>query len=185
MDSAAAAAGTSKLVSGMSDIGSASAAGGKTEKLYVAIRSRPLNARELGTNASEAWRIDETDHTIVPCNTKESGGSNQTFQFDEVFGADASTNTVYSKCASNVIHSALKGVSGTVFAYGQTSSGKTFTMQGVIARAIEDIFTQRKEHHTERQYTISMSYIEIYNEEIRDLLNPKSGTNLKVHDDGV
>lgn len=52
---------------------------------------------------------------------------------DEVFGTDASTATVYTKCASNVIHSALKGVSGTVFAYGQTSSGKTFTYDPITS----------------------------------------------------
>lgn len=80
---AAATAGSGGKPSGdTATAAAASGAGaGKTEKLYVAIRSRPLNARELAASSTEAWRIDETDHTIVPCNTKESGGSNQTFQF--------------------------------------------------------------------------------------------------------
>lgn len=82
----------------------------------------------------------------------------------------------------------MEGYNGTVFAYGQTSSGKTYTMMGdfanpgVIPRAIEDVFAYIQENSNQREFLLRVSYLEIYNETIRDLLSPEN-QDLKIHED--
>lgn len=82
----------------------------------------------------------------------------------------------------------MEGYNGTVFAYGQTSSGKTYTMMGdqespgVIPRAIEDVFAYIQENSNQREFLLRVSYLEIYNETIRDLLSPEN-QDLKLHED--
>eukprot|EP00466_Bigelowiella_natans_P018008 jgi/Bigna1/40706/e_gw1.45.20.1 len=103
------------------------------------------------------------------------------FTFDQVFDDGNNTDDIYTSVAQSVIQSALQGVNGTIFAYGQTSSGKTYSMSGIIKRAVDEIF-DHIQNCEERQFRVQMSYMEIYNEVIKDLMNPDSGT-LKVHED--
>jgi centromeric protein E len=92
---------------------------------------------------------------------------------------------VYDSVARDVVQSSLNGFNGTVFAYGQTSTGKTYTMlgtndePGIMPLAITDIF-QKITNDPAREYLLRISYIEIYNENIRDLLQP-TNDNLKIH----
>ena len=95
---------------------------------------------------------------------------------------------MYEISGKNVIQSVLQGFNGTIFAYGQTSSGKTFTMtgsqndEGIIPRMIETIFKHIDESDEEVEFMIKVSIVEIYNEKIRDLLDI-SKTDLKVRED--
>ncbi|KAF9579272.1 hypothetical protein BGW38_004531 [Lunasporangiospora selenospora] len=94
---------------------------------------------------------------------------------------------IYGTSVKNLVQSAMEGYNGTVFAYGQTSSGKTYTMSGneqqpgITPRAIEDIFKYIREN-PDREFLLRVSYLEIYNESIRDLLSPESN-DLRIHED--
>ncbi|KAH9611631.1 hypothetical protein KSS87_010325 [Heliosperma pusillum] len=106
---------------------------------------------------------------------------------NKVFGATAATEEVYDVAARPVVKSAMEGVNGTVFAYGVTSSGKTHTMHGdqscpgIIPLAIKDVFSIIQETPG-REFLLRVSYLEIYNEVINDLLDP-TGQNLRVRED--
>ncbi|XP_051822670.1 centromere-associated protein E [Antechinus flavipes] len=97
------------------------------------------------------------------------------FSLDRVFHTDETTEKVYEEIAVPIIRSAIQGYNGTIFAYGQTASGKTYTMMGsadglgVIPKAVNDIFKKIKEI-PEREFLLRVSYMEIYNETITDLL---------------
>ena len=109
------------------------------------------------------------------------------YVFDATFGADSTQQEVYEKTTKSLIQSVLDGFHATVFAYGATGSGKTYTMVGTpehpgcMARALNELF-ETMEKATEAVYKVTMSYLEIYNENIRDLLNPSSG-HLELRDD--
>ncbi|KAL6081104.1 hypothetical protein STEG23_005435, partial [Scotinomys teguina] len=134
----------------------------------VCVRVRPLNSREeLGEATHVYWK---TDNNAI---YQSDGG--KSFSFDRVFHSNETTKNVYEEIAVPIINSAIQGYNGTIFAYGQTASGKTHTMMGsedclgVIPRAIHDIF-QRIKKFPEREFLLRVSYMEIYNETITDLL---------------
>ncbi|XP_057649265.1 centromere-associated protein E [Chionomys nivalis] len=135
----------------------------------VCVRVRPLNSREeeLGEDAHVYWKTES--------NTIYQSDGGKSFNFDRVFHSNESTKNVYEEIAVPIINSAIQGYNGTIFAYGQTASGKTHTMMGsedcvgVIPRAIHDIF-QRIKKFPEREFLLRVSYMEIYNETITDLL---------------
>ena len=110
------------------------------------------------------------------------GKGNTFFTYDRIFDEDSSTQEVYEGVAQEIVHSVVRGLNGTIFAYGQTSSGKTFTMQGdgentktpgIVQMAARDLFDLMGESQN-RVFLMRVSYLEIYQEEIRDLLNPES-----------
>ncbi|XP_041515601.1 centromere-associated protein E isoform X2 [Microtus oregoni] len=135
----------------------------------VCVRVRPLNSREeeLGEDAHVYWKTES--------NTIYQSDGGKSFNFDRVFHSNEPTKNVYEEIAVPIINSAIQGYNGTIFAYGQTASGKTHTMMGsedcvgVIPRAIHDIF-QRIKKFPEREFLLRVSYMEIYNETITDLL---------------
>lgn len=101
------------------------------------------------------------------------------FTYDRIFDQDCTNEEVYLGVARELVHSVVRGLNGTVFAYGQTSSGKTYTMQGgeneespgIVQMAARDLFTVMDETR-DRVFLMRVSYLEIYQEEIRDLLRP-------------
>lgn len=106
---------------------------------------------------------------------------------DHIFSPSISENRViFEAVAKDIVNSTLEGFNGTIFAYGQTSAGKTFTMKGtaqnagIIPCAIAYIFDEIKKSPN-RDYNLRCSYLEIYNEVITDLLQVKN-TNLKIHE---
>ncbi|XP_039704802.1 centromere-associated protein E isoform X3 [Pteropus medius] len=135
----------------------------------VCVRVRPLNSREeaLGEATQVYWKTD--NNAIYQVDGSKS------FNFDRVFHSNETTKNVYEEIAVPIIDSAIQGYNGTVFAYGQTASGKTYTMMGsddylgVIPRAIQDIF-QKIKKFPDREFLLRVSYMEIYNETITDLL---------------
>ncbi|XP_022765764.1 kinesin-like protein NACK1 [Durio zibethinus] len=153
----------------------------KEEKIVVTVRLRPLSKREQQAKDQVAWDCVD-DHTIVSKHpSQERTAQPSSFTFDKVFGPSCLTETVYEE-VKNVALSALVGINATIFAYGQTSSGKTFTMRGITEKAVNDIY-QHIMNTPERDFTIKISGLEIYNENVRDLLNSESGRNLKLLDD--
>lgn len=111
--------------------------------------------------------------------------------FDRVFDMNSNQKEVYDVAAKPIIDSVLEGFNGTIFAYGQTSSGKTHTMsgqienvelQGVIPRMVRTVFNRIESASDTIEYSVKVSMIEIYMEKIRDLIDP-SKDNLKVHED--
>ena len=113
----------------------------------------------------------------------------KTFTFDAVFGPNVEQKYIYDICASDVVESVLNGYNGTIFAYGQTGAGKTHTMEGkpdppslrgIIPNTFQHIFDYVAEA-SDLQFLVRASYLEIYNESIRDLLSkdPKNSLELK------
>jgi len=154
-----------------------------SDNIRVAIRVRPLIKRENDFHLQTHWRVDR--NTITQLNNGKVT-ANSSYSFDRIFDVTNTTQDVYDDFGRPTVLSAMDGFNGTLFAYGQTSSGKTYTMmgdqqnEGVIPKAVGEIYDYI-EKHPSREFLIRVSYMEIYNEEIKDLLNP-SKTNLKVHE---
>ncbi|CAL9083608.1 unnamed protein product [Musa textilis] len=145
------------------------------ERIYVAVRARPLSSEE---SKSSPWRISGNSIYLPSQSTK--------FEFDRIFGEDRKTVDVYEVRTKEIVASAVTGFNGTVFAYGQTNSGKTHTMRGSVAEpgiiplAVHDLFLSIQED-MDREFLVRMSYMEIYNEEINDLLAPEH-RKLQIHE---
>ncbi|KAK4424110.1 Kinesin-like protein KIN-7D, mitochondrial [Sesamum alatum] len=151
------------------------------DSISVTIRFRPLSEREYQRGDEIAWYAD--GDKIV----RNEYNPTTAYAFDRVFGPNTNTQEVYEVAARPVVKAAMEGVNGTVFAYGVTSSGKTHTMHGdqnspgIIPLAIKDVFSIIQETPG-REFLLRVSYLEIYNEVINDLLDP-TGQNLRVRED--
>ncbi|KAL3572816.1 hypothetical protein D5086_026720 [Populus alba] len=151
------------------------------ENVTVTVRFRPLSAREINKGDEIAWYADG-DSTV-----RNEYNPSIAYGFDKVFGPATTTRHVYDIAAEHVVGGAMKGINGTVFAYGVTSSGKTHTMHGeqkspgIIPLAVKDVFGIIQETPG-REFLLRVSYLEIYNEVINDLLNPM-GQNLRIRED--
>ncbi|CAD6197428.1 unnamed protein product [Caenorhabditis auriculariae] len=150
--------------------------------VQVFCRIRPLNKTEE-KNADRFLPKFPSEDSIT------LGG--KVYVFDKVFKPNTSQEQVYKGAAYHIVQDVLTGYNGTVFAYGQTSSGKTHTMegvigdtslQGIIPRIVADIFNHIFNMDSELEFHIKVSYYEIYNERIRDLLDPEK-VNLSIHED--
>ncbi|KAF9617919.1 hypothetical protein IFM89_039171, partial [Coptis chinensis] len=113
--------------------------------------------------------------------SQEHSIASTSYTFDKVFGPISATEAVYEG-VKNVALSALIGINATIFAYGQTSSGNTYTMREITEKTVNDIYNHIL-NTPERDFSIKISGLEIYNENVRDLLNSDSGHNLKFLDD--
>lgn len=159
------------------------------EAVTVGVRIRPLNDRELsGSNSGLAWGSTNSNTvTRVDIDPSMSRAPSHNFYYDAVFDKQSSNDDVFSKLGVPVVEAALGGFNGTIFAYGQTSSGKTHSMvgspedPGMTPRAIQYVLDTAKKSRT-RTFLIRAVYVEIYNEKIRDLLNPSSA-DLNVRED--
>ncbi|CAL0304261.1 unnamed protein product [Lupinus luteus] len=154
---------------------------GCEEKIIVLIRLRPLSEKENAANESADWECIN-DTTILYRNTLREGSTfPSAYTFDRVFRGACATRKVYEEGAREVALSVLNGINSTIFAYGQTSSGKTYTMIGITEYAVADIFDYINRHE-ERAFVLKLSAIEIYNEIVRDLLGTDNSP-LRLRDD--
>ncbi|XP_018575134.1 kinesin-like protein KIF19 [Anoplophora glabripennis] len=150
------------------------------ERLMVAVRIRPLrqdeSARILYALDKKHIIFEESDKNDL---LRQKRAVEKQYSFDVVFGEDSTQEDVYKVTTSSLVKDILNGYNATVFAYGPTGAGKTHTMvgdrtqPGIMIRALNDLFEAVMDK--EDEYTVTMSYLEIYNEQIRDLLNPSSG----------
>ncbi|XP_055833970.1 kinesin-like protein KIN-7D, mitochondrial isoform X2 [Solanum dulcamara] len=151
------------------------------ESISVTVRFRPMSEREYQKGDEIAWYADSDKIVRNEYNPATA------YAFDKVFGPDTSTQDVYEVAARPVVKAAMEGINGTVFAYGVTSSGKTHTMHGdhispgIIPLAIKDVFSIIQDTPG-CEFLLRVSYLEIYNEVINDLLDP-TGQNLRVRED--
>ena len=164
----------------------------RSSPVRVAVRVRPLNEREISGGQSEAWDVGSGGLHLKRARRERSScltgkkleSKDATYLFDHVFDKDSSTATVYETIAQDIVRDAMEGYHSSIFAYGQTSCGKTHTMmhaeRGIVALAVKDIFSYIKRCPT-REFLLRVSYMEIYNESINDLLVPSS-KNLDIFD---
>ncbi|KAI7735585.1 hypothetical protein M8C21_030748 [Ambrosia artemisiifolia] len=154
----------------------------REEKILVTVRLRPLTPRELANYDLFAW--DCTDHnTLSSTNLNhDRHSSSSSYTFDRVFDPCCPNRSVYEQGARDVALSAIKGINATIFAYGQTNSGKTYTMKGIADHCINDIYDHINNNATASKFVLKFSAIEIYNETVVDLLNRDSGP-LRLLDD--
>ncbi|XP_048448842.1 kinesin-like protein KIF27 isoform X1 [Rhincodon typus] len=150
----------------------------------VAVRIRPLLPKEILHNHQVCVRVVPNTQQVVI-------GKDRAFTFDFVFGQKSSQEDIYSACVKPLVISVIEGYNATVFAYGQTGSGKTYTiggghiasfsdeLKGIIPRAIHEIFQNITENHNV-DFDVKVSYIEVYKEELRDLLELQS-TSKDIH----
>ncbi|TVU14470.1 hypothetical protein EJB05_37940, partial [Eragrostis curvula] len=151
------------------------------ENIMVTVRFRPLSPREMNKGDEVAWYADGDNMVRNEYNPSIA------YAFDKVFGPATTTRHVYDVAAQHVVSGAMEGINGTVFAYGVTSSGKTHTMHGeqkspgIIPLAVKDVFSIIQDTPG-REFLLRVSYLEIYNEVINDLLDP-TGQNLRIRED--
>ncbi|CAI9782730.1 unnamed protein product [Fraxinus pennsylvanica] len=151
------------------------------ENVTVTVRFRPLSPREIRQGEEIAWYAD--GDTIV----RNEHNPSIAYAYDRVFGPTTTTRHVYDVASQHVVGGAMEGINGTIFAYGVTSSGKTHTMHGdqrspgIIPLAVKDAFSIIQETPS-REFLLRVSYLEIYNEVVNDLLNP-AGQNLRIRED--
>ncbi|KAH9699116.1 kinesin-like protein KIN-7N [Citrus sinensis] len=152
------------------------------EKICVAVRVRPPVSLE--TSGGVFWKVE--DNRVSLHRQHDTPVSGTSYAFDHVFEETCSNARVYELLTKDIIHAAVEGFNGTVFAYGQTSSGKTFTMNGsadnpgVISLGVKDIF-DAIQMMSNREFLVRVSYMEIYNEEINDLLAVEN-QKLQIHE---
>ncbi|KAG5674440.1 hypothetical protein PVAND_004411 [Polypedilum vanderplanki] len=144
-----------------------------SDNIKVSIKVRPLISREKNENCSKEWLIDENG-------SLSSVSRGHVFNFDHIFDEGSSNADVFEVIAKPIVENALNGINGTIFAYGQTSSGKTYCLSGgendpgIVILVVNEIFKQiNTSEMANREFLIRVGYIEIYNEKIYDLLDAK------------
>ncbi|MEE6485173.1 hypothetical protein FKM82_014192 [Ascaphus truei] len=163
----------------------------------VAVRVRPFNSRELGKDSKCIIQMQGNSTCILnPKNPKEPAKS---FSFDYSYWSHtsqddpcfASQNRVYNDIGKEMLQHAFEGYNVCIFAYGQTGSGKSYTMMGkqeetqagIIPQLCEDLFEKINDNNEDDvSFSVEVSYMEIYCERVRDLLNPKNKGNLRVRE---
>ncbi|KAJ8049755.1 Kinesin-like protein KIF27 [Holothuria leucospilota] len=154
----------------------------------VAVRVRPLLPHEKLHHHEPCVKVLSKANQIVV-------GKDRTFTFDHVLSGKTSQESVYKTCVDALICSFFEGYNATIFAYGQTGSGKTFTIgghniatlsedeYGILPRAISQVFQKMMENPS-REFSLRASYIEIYKEELKDLLDLEtSSKDLNIRED--
>ncbi|NXC41500.1 KIF27 protein, partial [Penelope pileata] len=154
----------------------------------VAVRIRPLLSKEVLHNHQVCVRLVPNTQQIII-------GKDRVFTFDFVFGKNSTQGEVYTVCIKPLLLSLTEGYNATVFAYGQTGSGKTYTIggghiasiaedeKGIIPRAIQELFQHISENHN-IDFCVKVSYIEVYKEELRDLLELETSVkDLHIRED--
>ncbi|XP_045913103.1 kinesin-like protein KIF1B isoform X2 [Micropterus dolomieu] len=164
----------------------------------VAVRVRPFNSREMSKESK--CIIQMQGNTTIIANPKAPKEPAKTFSFDYSYWSHttpedpcfASQNLVYNDIGKEMLAHAFEGYNVCIFAYGQTGAGKSYTMmgkqeegqEGIIPMLCEDLFEKINEDNNkdELSYSVEVSYMEIYCERVRDLLNPKNKGNLRVRE---
>ncbi|XP_037588099.1 kinesin-like protein KIF1A isoform X20 [Cebus imitator] len=163
----------------------------------VAVRVRPFNSREMSRDSKCIIQMSGSTTTII--NPKQPKETPKSFSFDYSYWSHtspedinyASQKQVYRDIGEEMLQHAFEGYNVCIFAYGQTGAGKSYTMmgkqekdqQGIIPQLCEDLFSRINDTSNDNMsYSVEVSYMEIYCERVRDLLNPKNKGNLRVRE---
>ncbi|XP_077458906.1 kinesin-like protein KIF1B isoform X22 [Stigmatopora argus] len=164
----------------------------------VAVRVRPFNSRETSKDSKCIIQMQGNSTTIL--NPKAPKEPAKNFSFDYSYWSHttpqdpcfAAQNQVYNDIGKEMLQHAFEGYNVCIFAYGQTGAGKSYTMmgkqeegqEGIIPMLCEDLFEKINAHNNKEElsYSVEVSYMEIYCERVRDLLNPKNKGNLRVRE---
>lgn len=180
----------------------------KEGKMRVAVRVRPFNRRELEANQRTIIRVldgqnllfdpddDEDEFFFQGAKIKHRDVTKRIrkklpMEYDHVFGAEATNADVYDLCMKPLIASVMEGYNCSVFVYGATGAGKTFTMlgseqfPGITYLTIQELFRQMEELVNERKFDIGVSYLEVYNEQVMNLLTKTGPLKLREDSSGV
>ena len=177
-------------------------------KMLVALRARPLLARELEESNYKTISIIDSETVSITIPTeyistdkgkyyfhgekkiKVTKVKEATFKFDFAFDTQSEQAQVYQYTTAQLVKQVINGFNATVFAYGATGTGKTYTMVGegenwgIMIRAISDLFKMiNQDKEKEKKFVIKISYVEIYNEIIKDLLADNKNTQLEIRTD--
>ncbi|XP_019156515.1 PREDICTED: kinesin-like protein KIN-UB [Ipomoea nil] len=162
---------------------------GVSGRVRVAVRLRPRNAEEMEADADFADCV-ELQPELKRLKLRRNNWDTDTYEFDEVLTEFASQKRVYEVVAKPVVESVLEGYNGTIMAYGQTGTGKTYTLgrlgeenaadRGIMVRAMEDILAELSSQN--EAVSVSISYLQLYMETVQDLLDP-SNDNISIVED--
>ncbi|XP_045046907.2 kinesin-like protein KIF17 isoform X1 [Desmodus rotundus] len=162
-----------------------------SESVKVVVRCRPMSQRERELNCQSVVTVDSARGQCFIQNPGAAGEPPKQFTFDGAYYMDHFTEQIYNEIAYPLVEGVTEGYNGTIFAYGQTGSGKSFTMQGltdppsqrgIIPRAFEHVF-ESVQCAENTKFLVRAAYLEIYNEDVRDLLgaDTKQKLELKEH----
>ncbi len=161
--------------------------GGGDDNVRVVVRVRPFSQDEKNSKYKQIVHVDSINgsvkldppENIDPSTNLARENPAKVFAFDTVFGMDSAQMDVYNRVARPIVENVLEGYNGTIFAYGQTGTGKTFTMEGnrsvpelkgIIPNSFAHIFGSIAKAEDNVAFLVRVSYLEIYNEDVRDLL---------------
>lgn len=165
------------------------------ENVRVVVRVRPMDQREKLEGASNCVSVDTVNNSIAVSRSNVNPPEPpRLYTYDAVFDENTSQMDIYVQTASPIIEQVLKGYNGTIFAYGQTGTGKTYTMagsntapelRGIIPNSFAHIFSHIASAKDDEKFLVCVTYLEIYNEEVRDLLgnNPHQSLEVKERPD--
>ncbi|XP_078152877.1 P-loop containing nucleoside triphosphate hydrolases superfamily protein [Carex rostrata] len=161
----------------------------KAVNVQVILRCRPFNDDELRSKAPQVVTCDDPNREVSVTQSIAGKSIDRVFTFDKVFGPNSKQKDLYNQAVIPIVKEVLEGFNCTIFAYGQTGTGKTYTMEGecrrskarsrgqlppdagVIPRAVKQIFDTLESQNAE--YSVKVTFLELYNEEITDLLAPE------------
>ncbi|KAG2580692.1 kinesin-like protein KIN-5C [Panicum virgatum] len=170
----------------------------KAVNVQVLLRCRPFSDDELRSNAPQVVTCNDYQREVAVTQTIAGKQFDRVFTFDKVFGPAAKQQDLYDQAIIPIVNEVLEGFNCTIFAYGQTGTGKTYTMEGecrraksgpkgqlpadagVIPRAVKQIFDTLERQNTE--YSVKVTFLELYNEEITDLLAPEEISKVALED---
>ncbi|XP_057506959.1 kinesin-like protein KIN-5C [Actinidia eriantha] len=170
----------------------------KGVNVQVLLRCRPFSEEELRNNAPQVLTCNEYQREVAVSQNIAGKHIDRVFTFDKVFGPSAQQKDLYDQAVIPIVNEVLEGFNCTIFAYGQTGTGKTYTMEGeckrsksgpkgelppeagVIPRAVKQIFDTLEGQNAE--YSVKVTFLELYNEEITDLLAPEEISRVPIED---
>lgn len=166
----------------------------KETNVQVLLRCRPLSDEEQRSNVPKVVSCNENKREVTVMHTIANKQVEKVFNFDKVFGPKSQQRSIYDQAIAPIVNEVLDGFNCTVFAYGQTGTGKTYTMEGgmrnkggdltaeagVIPRAVRQIFDILEEQNAD--YSMKVTFLELYNEEITDLLSPEDSSTRPIEE---
>ena len=172
----------------------------KSSNVKVYCRIRPENEQEISSGLGQCINPEsQTSLQILVNNLNINSGLKenysdkilQEFTYDKVYPSETTQETIFEQVAKPLILSAFEGINGTLFCYGQTASGKTYTMEGlpadnylkgIIPRMMQLVFDTINSDSNDIEFSVKCQYYQIYNEKIQDLIDPKK-TDLSIRED--